>query len=156
MILLRLFFALCMLRVGGCYQTTIPTKNFFLPKNFTGNVAVIYSNTNETVQQVYDFVIPDSGVLVSKHPFHKGYYVTNFLQNRDELLYDTLTQALPGEPNMNGKNRVFFYRILTFQRGDSGPKFTVATFYLGNKVDSMVIREKFFFERKLEEIILGQ
>lgn len=88
----------CIAMIQACNK--IRTKNYFLPKDFEGNVAIIYSNNDYSVQDTYDYIIPDNGILKTKFSFKEGDYRINFYQKNQHNGYDTLYEQLPSIPHM--------------------------------------------------------
>lgn len=143
----------CVLMIQAC-NNTIRTKNYFLPEGFEGNVAIIYSSTGNEKQDVLDFHIPDSGVLRTPYGFSEGNYRINFYQKNRQNSFDTLYEELPSRDVDSSKNRIYFNRILTFQRKGSEEIYTVGSFYVGKKAASDLVEDRLLFERKLEKMVL--
>jgi len=132
----------------------IRVKNYFLPEGFEGNVAIFYSNTGDEKKDVLDFYIPDSGILRTPYGFSEGDYRINFYQKNGQNGYDTLHEELASRGVDTNKNRIYFNRVLTFQKEGSKDVYTVSSFYVGKKAASDLTEERFFFERKLEKMVL--
>lgn len=143
----------CIFLLVGC--NNIRTKNYFIPQNFTGNVAVIFSNNKSPSEEVYNYTIPPDGILKEGYSFKEGNFKINFYQKNNLNSYDTLLEELPGKPIDTTKNRIYFNRVLTFTKGN-GPETHVTTFYVGKVKASELEKDRFLFERKLEKIILGK
>lgn len=140
--------------IEGCNK--IRVKNYFLPKDFEGNVAIIYSNNGDGEQDIYNFYIPDNGILKTPYVFYKGDYKINFYQKNRRNEYDTLYEELPSTTFDTSKNRIYFNRVLTFKKHDSESIYTVSSFYVGKKNASELSKDRFLFEKKLEEIVLAK
>ena len=54
------------------------------------------------------------------------------------------------------KSIIFFNRVLTFNKPGSKEAYTISSFYVGKKKASDLGKDRFFFEKKLEEIVLGK
>ena len=142
----------CSILFIGCSKIKI--ENYFIPKDFVGNVAIIYSDSKHNYEDVYNYFIPQDGILYTNYPFEKGNYIINFYQKNDLNKYDTLSEELPGRKLDTTKNRIYFCRVLTFRKGE-GKETIVTTFYIG-KVKSLELeKDRFLFERHLEKIIIG-
>jgi len=137
----------------GCNK--IRVENYFIPQDFTGNVAVIYSNNKTTSKEVYNYVIQENGILKTNYSFVKGKFEINFYQTNNLNKYDTLYEELPGKQIDTTKNRIYFNRVLTFKKG-SGQEVFVSAFYIGKEKSSALEKDRFLFERYLEKTILGK
>lgn len=131
----------------------VQVKNYFIPKNFTGNVAVIYSKNSASCNEINNFKIPESGILKSNCRFEEGNFVINFYQGNSSDGYDTLFEELAGKKIDTTKNRIYFNRVLTFYDKENKEIF-VSTFYIGKAKASDLGRDRFLFERKIENIAL--
>lgn len=149
-----ILFLACILIISAC-DSNLKVENYFLPKGFEGNVAVIYSNDSLEADTL-NYQVPESGILMTKYGFFKGRYKINYYQLNENNKYDTLVQELPTQAPDLSKNRIYFNRILTFQRNKSDTIYTVGTFYVGKKPASELEKDRFFFERKLEKMLLGR
>lgn len=136
----------------GC-KDNMQKQNYFIPKNFEGNIAIVYSNSNADKQDVYEFTIPENGLLNVPYQFSEGNYVKNFYQKNLSNKYDTLFEELPSVKIDTSKNRIYFNRILTFEKAGNEP-IIVETFYVGKTKTEEVAKDRFLFEKKLEEIVL--
>ena len=136
----------------GCVK--IRVKNYFIPQDFTGNVAIIFSNNKSSSEEVYNYTIPPDGILYTDYSFKKGRFKINFYQKNTLNGYDTLFEELPGKKNDTTKNRIYFNRVMTFSKG-GGAGTDVTTFYVGKVKASDLEENRFLFERHLEKIILG-
>ena len=56
------------LLLSGC-NDKLTVINYFIPKTFEGNIAIIYSKTDSGKQEVYNFTIPDDGLLKVPYKF---------------------------------------------------------------------------------------
>ena len=142
-----------MLILQGC-NTKIRIENYFLPKVFEGNVAVIYTGSIKERQDVYDFNIPEDGILRTPYTFHEGDYKINYYQKNEYNGYDTLYEELPSKRIDTTKNRIYFNRVLSFEKYTSKGRYTVNTFYVGKKKTSELVKDRFFFEARLEKLLL--
>jgi len=129
--------------------------NYVIPEGFEGNVAIIYSKNNSAKLASYYFNIPEDGFLWVPHKFYRGDYLLNYYQKNKNNAYDTLFQELPTNKADTMKNRIYFARILTFEKKGTEP-IIVETFYVGKKRASELVKDRFFFENKIEEIVLGK
>lgn len=145
----------CILILQGC-NTKIRTENYFLPKDFEGNVAVIYTNVIKENKDIYNFEIPEDGILRTPYSFHEGNYRINYYQKNEFNGFDTLYEELPSKKIDTTKNRIYFNRVLSFEKYTDKERYTVSTFYVGKKKASELIKDRFFFERRLEETLLGK
>ena len=70
------------LLLSGC-NDKLTVINYFIPKTFEGNIAIIYSKTDSGKQEVYNFTIPDDGLLKVPYKFYKGDYIHNYYQRNE-------------------------------------------------------------------------
>ena len=98
--------------------------------------------------------IPNDGILRTNYKFSTGNYITNYYQKNSFNSYDTLSYDFKVKDTT--KNEIVFPRTLTFQKGNSKDIFTVTTFYVGRKKVEELEKDRFFFERKLEKMLLSQ
>jgi len=135
----------------GCKE--IKVQNYYLPTDFTGNVAVIYSKEGifNPQRKEYNYFVPACGVLCTGDAFKAGYFKINYYQRNNLNGYDTLFEEVPGVKLDTSKNRVFFTRVLTF-RGEGDFDILVNTFYVGKARSSALEKNIFLFERKLEKM----
>jgi hypothetical protein len=139
----------------GLYSCSdIKYENYFLPENFTGNVVVIYKNDGNTPKDTNNYLIPASGILYSSNKFVSGDFIIKYYQKRGNNVYDTLFELVPGKPANRQTNQIVFPRILTFQNYKSEPSYTVSTFYVGRKTANELAKDRFIFEKNLEELLL--
>jgi hypothetical protein len=144
----------CILMIHGCKDVRV--ENYYLPKNFEGNVAVIYSNNNTEKQEVYNYNIPDNGILKTSYKFYAGDYRINYYQKNELNEYDTLYERLSSSKLDTSKSSIYFNRVLTFNKYGSKNVYTVSTFYVGKKNVSDLAKDRFLFEKKIEEIVLAK
>ena len=142
------------LLLSGC-NDKLTVINYFIPKSFEGNIAIIYSKTDSGKQDVYNFTIPKNGTLIVPYRFYKGDYIQNYYQLIESNKYDTLQVELPSFKIDTTKNRIYFNRILTFEKKGM-ESVVVETFYVGKKKPAELVKERFLFENKLEKIILDE
>jgi len=135
----------------GCNEVRV--KNYFIPQGYTGNVAVIFKNNKSSSEEVFNYTIPEDGILYTDYSFEKGRFKINFYQKNSLNRYDTLFEELPGKQIDTTKNRIYFNRVLTFSRGEKSGT-DVTTFYVGKVKASELEKDRFLFERHLEKIIL--
>jgi hypothetical protein len=128
--------------------------NYYIPENFEGNIAIIYYGTN-TEKMIYNFTIPDHGLLKVPYKFYKGDYIQNYYQRNTNNVYDTLQVELPSSKLDTTKNRIYFSRILTFEKKGIEPVI-VETFYVGRKKAVELVKDRFSFENKLEKIVFDK
>ena len=135
----------------SCRQ--IPIKNYYIPKDFAGNVAIIYNGNlqKKSNKSIYNYVIPDSGILYVNELFKSGNYKINFYQKNQIAKFDTLFEELPSTKIDTNKNRIYFNRVLTFNK--QGRNIYVTTFYVGKAKGSELGKDRFLFEQSLERII---
>lgn len=146
----KVAFLACLVLVLSCNKEK--EENYFIPANFTGNIAVIYkANKSSSSQETYNYIIPKSGILSSNNSFKEGDFKTNFYQKNDLNGYDTLFEELPGKRIDTTKNRIYFNRVLTFKRVDGDV--IVTTFYVGKEKKEAVDKNRVMFERSLDKII---
>jgi hypothetical protein len=138
---------------SGCKEK-LPVINYFIPQNFEGNVAIIYGNADTCEQNVYNFIIPEDGLVRVPYVFCKGDYLQNYYQRNEKNKWDTLHVELPSTQIDTTKNRIYFNRILTFEKNGSDHTNIVETFYVGKKRGPELSSDRFFYEKKLEEIVL--
>lgn len=142
------------LLLSGCNEK-LTVINYFIPKTFEGNVAIIYSKTDSGKKEVYNFTIPEDGLLKVPYRFYKGNYTQNYYQRNSNNGYDTLHVELPSFKIDTTKNRIYFNRILTFEKKGIEP-IIVETFYVGREKAEALVKDRFFFENRLEEIVLDK
>jgi len=145
-------FLLLVLLCSSCQ--TIRVENYYLPKSFEGNVAIIYRNGGNETSDPQAWTIPDGGILLTSYKFSPGKFITNYYQRNSSNSYDTLRYDFSIKDTT--RNEIVFPRILTFQKYNSKDIFTVFTFYVGKKKVEELEKDRFFFERKLEEMLLRQ
>ena len=133
---------------------TIRVENFYIPQGFEGNVAIIYKNNGRKTSDPQNWTIPNDGILRTNYKFSSGNYITNYYQKNSSNAYDTLRHDFTTKDTT--KNEIVFPRILTFSKRDGKEVFTVNTFYVGKKKVEELAKDRFFFERKLEKMLLGQ
>ena len=80
--------------------------------------------------------------------------MTNYYQKNSPNSYDTLRHDFTMKDTT--QNEIVFSRILTFTKYKSKDIFTVKTFYVGKRKVEDLEKDRFFFERKLEEMLLGR
>jgi len=136
--------------LGSCSR--LPVKNYYIPQDFNGNVAIIYTaSLKEKSKSRYDYYIPENGLLYHNTNFETGNFIVNFYQKNENGKLDTLLEELPGRKFDSAKNRIYFRRVLTFKKNPNS--INVVTFYVGKQQASQINKERFLFERKLEEIV---
>ncbi len=128
--------------------------------NFSGEVAIIFdsklgndaSYSNGRLQ----FTIPDSGILLTKASFKSGKEDDRFFIQNDKGSYDTLTTS--SFHDNSKKKYVFFDRIITFYKNINGKekKRFVEMFYVGEKMDSVSNKNRFFFEQHINDLIQNE
>ena len=133
---------------------TLPVENYYIPKDFEGNIAIIYKKDGSKPDKIQSWKIPQDGILKTEHRFIEGNYVINYYQENSSNGYDTLNSYFTKKDTT--KNEIVFARILTFAKGNSKDIFTANTFYVGKKKVEDLEKDRFFFEQKLEKMLLGQ
>jgi hypothetical protein len=131
----------------------LPVENYYIPKDFEGNVAIIYKKNGSKPNKTQNWNIPEDGILKTEHRFISGNYKINYYQKNISNTYDTLNYQFTKKDTT--KNEIVFARILTFAKGNSNDIFTVNTFYVGKKKVEDLEKDRFFFEQKLEKMLLG-
>ncbi|HBI02207.1 MAG TPA: hypothetical protein DDY18_11370 [Flavobacterium sp.] len=119
-----------------------------------GNVVIIYKADGAKTSDPQNWIIPDDGILKTNYKFFAGNYVTNYYQKNSINSYDTLRYDFTVKDTT--KNEIVFPRTLTFSKYKSKEIFTVTTFYVGKKTAEELAKDRFFFERKLEKMLLGE
>ena len=149
-----LFFILLfsLIELNGCKG--IKYENVYLPENFTGNVAIIYSNSGSLPKETNNLIIPASGILYSSTKFVAGNYITRYSQKNNRDSFDTLSELLPDRLPDSILNQIVFPRIMTFQKYHKEPEYTVYTFYVGKKTANELSKIRLHFERELEKMLL--
>ena len=147
-------FIILLLILICCSSQTIRVENYYLPEGFEGNIAVIYKNDGDMTNDPQNWKIPNDGILRTNYKFSTGNYITNYYQKNSFNSYDTLSYDFKVKDTT--KNEIVFPRTLTFQKGNSKDIFTVTTFYVGRKKVEELEKDRFFFERKLEKMLLSQ
>lgn len=132
----------------------LQVQNYYIPKDFEGNVAIIYKKDGNKTNDPQNWEIPEDGILKTEHKFISGNYVMNYYQKNISNKYDTLNYQFTKKDST--KNEIVFARILTFAKGNSKDIYTVKTFYVGKKKVEDLEKDRFFFERKLEKMLLGE
>ncbi len=127
-------------------------KNFYIPKDFDGNVAVIYKNTTGKSSS-QDYHIPDSGILQVEGTFEEGGVELNYYQENASGGYDTLREPFPSDKIDYTKSRIYFHRTLSYSTQGVGPVHVTA-FYVGKKQAKDLVNDRIDFERKLEKLAL--
>jgi hypothetical protein len=131
----------------------IREENYFLPKNYDGYVAIIYNKADSGQREVYNFHIPEDGILRSSYAFSPGDYQIHFYQKTENNKYDTLLEELPGSKYDTSKARIYFNHILTFSRPGQQNIYRVTVFYVGKKAGAELEKETFFFENRIEQML---
>lgn len=99
--------------INGCKEAMPAT--YYLPKNFEGVFAVVYSQKNGTDKVLngrLEFIVPESRILLTSASFSDGWRNDLFLMKTDNG-YDTLKMFLP---NMDKSGKLFdkdYYRMYT-------------------------------------------
>ena len=137
-----------------CSCQTIRVENYYLSESFEGNVAIIYKNNGDKTNDPQNWTIPNDGILKTYYKFVSGNNVTNYYQKNSSNSYDTL--RLDFTIKDTTQNEIVFRRILTFAKYNSKDIFTVKTFYVGKRKVEELENDRVFFERKLEEMLLGR
>ena len=148
------YFSIVFIVLLGCSCQTRQIDNYYLPQDFEGNVAIIYKTDGGKTTNPQNWYIPNDGILRTKNKFIPGKYMTNYYQKNSSNTYDTLRYDYTIKDTTN--NEIVFPRILTFRRHDSKEVFTVETFYVGKKKVEELEKDRFVFERKLENMLLGR
>lgn len=134
----------------------IRVENYYLPKGFEGNVAVIYTTDGIRQEEANNWKIPGDGLLRTPYEYRAGNYYINYYQVNSDNKYDTLQDLTPGHtPNPN-KNMIVFPRTLSFSTHENDKVVHVTTFYVGRKTANELEKDRFFFERRLGELLLKQ
>ena len=131
---------------------TIRVENYYLPEGFEGNVVIIYKSDGKNTSDPQNWNIPNDGILRTNYKFSPAKYVTNYYQKNSSNFYDTLRHNFTIKDTT--KNEIVFPRILTFSKHNSIDIFTVYTFYVGKRKVEDLEEDRFFFERKLEKLLL--
>ena len=147
-----LYFIVSLIGLCSCDHTKY--ENYYLPKDFTGNVVVIYKNDGCTPKDINNLFIPTSGILYSPMKFVSGDYVVRYFQKRYSNYYDTLSEVLPGKIPDKTINQIIFPRVLSFEKYQKNGQYTVYTFYVGKETANDLAKDRFFFERQLEQLLL--
>ena len=147
-------FVIITIIVLHCSCQTIRVENYYLPKDFEGNVAIIYNANGSKTNDPQNWTIPEDGILETNFKFTSGNYMTSYYQRNSTNSYDTLRYDFTIKDTT--KNEIVFSRILTFSKYNSKDIFTVKTFYVGKRKVEDLEKDRFFFERKLEKMLLGK
>src|SRR5688500_6837082 len=108
----------------GC--TKVRVINYFIPQGFEGNIAIIYSPGKTENEDVYNFHIPNDGIVYANYSFDEGNYYTHYYQRNNRDTYDTLFEDLPPyQDDSISTNRIYFPRVITFSRYKSNEEWTV-------------------------------
>ncbi|NOT91207.1 MAG: hypothetical protein HOP05_05910 [Ferruginibacter sp.] len=147
------YFLACYFSVSGC-KFDEKVINYFIPRDFTGNIAIIYNNDYHSCDEsLVNYQIPNDGILKVKCSFTDGAIISNYIQENSLGNYDTLDVENPVFKHDTSKNRIYFPRILSFSKGVSKEVY-VKTFYIGKEKASNLEKDRFFFERRLEDLII--
>jgi len=138
------------LLLSSCQR--IQVENYYLPQDFEGNVAIIYKSGGNKTSDPQNWYIPKDGILKTDYKFSSGNVVTNYYQKNSSNAYDTLRHDFTTKDTT--KNEIVFPRILTFSKPDTKEVFTVNTFYVGKRKVEEFAKDRYFFERKLEKMLL--
>jgi len=133
----------------GCKEKVY---NYYLPENYEGNVAILYTNDRSNFDTV-NLTIPDSGILRTSIPYFDGAVKEFFYQKTNKGFFDTLNAYEPYIVK-DSQRRIFFNRTLTFvNRRD-----TVygVFFYVGRTFDSTLERDRFLFENRVSSLLKRQ
>lgn len=88
---------------------------YYLPKNFEGVFAVVYSQSQEPYKIIEgrrQFYIPKNGILITKAKFSDGWRDDIFLMSSDKG-YDTLKMYMPNKDTVKGKFDRAYYENYT-------------------------------------------
>ena len=136
----------------------IVTKHdFFIPQNFTGQVAIVYDSQNGIDPPVKNgrkqYIIPDSGIFFSKEHFQSGTLDDKFYtRNNDSSVKELSFYQYQKDST---KNYIHFDRIenIVCATDDKKTKsFFIRFFYVGAKWDSASDQKRFFFTKRVRQL----
>ena len=135
--------------------------DFYLPTNYKGEVAILYvENGAEAIFENgrQKIIIPDSGIVFLNQKYTEGQIDYKYYIKTPEG-YSKIESFIPGIDSVNGKKYIYFERTMGFdfqdQRGNS-LNILGHFFYVGEKLDTSVGKQRFFFENKIQSILINR
>ena len=135
--------------------------DYYLPNSYQGEVAIIFSDKGDSAKFKNDrqqIIIPKSGfVVINQKPYfgqvdYKYYIGTS-------TGFSEISRHFPGMATNKGQKYVFFEEsengTLIGKKGNY-LHYNAFKFYIGQKLDSSVDRERFHFSRYIDSIIIEQ
>ena len=136
----------------------VDRKDFYLPENFSGEVAVLYTDNGtkppfkQGRQKIY---IPDSAIVFLNEKYVEGeidykYYI------KTPRGFSELPEFIPGVETDNGKKYIYFARTMTINAANhaSSQSSVFGHFFsVVQQLDSTASKNRFFFERKIEKML---
>jgi hypothetical protein len=137
---------------------TIKT-DYYLVENFKGNVAVIYGVKKGIKANIENgrlqLNIPDSGILMVSNKYVEGVIEDRFFERKSNGELKGLVVSDNGHSSSK-KERVYFHRTLTFNNFHKNhilrSSYNAILFYVGEKFDSSLHKERFLFENHLNNL----
>jgi hypothetical protein len=132
--------------------------DYYLPKGFTGDVAIFYDCKDGQDVQIKDgrrqIVIPDSGVVLLKSPFKDGGQEERFYQMSASGSPIEITHFHSGSDTSGGASHIYFERLAEID-GMAPPnkiyETDVLIFYVGTDPESET--NSLGFENRVKEIV---
>ena len=133
------------LSLGSCER--VIRSDYFFPKDFSGEVAVIY-NCKDSKPPIYkgdrlQLFIPASGILKVGTPLMTGTADTRFFIRNDSGSYDTIYRHLDKENIEVSKKYIFFERVMFDSCIENKKTFTAVFFNVGVSLDVDSVRTPF-------------
>jgi hypothetical protein len=156
---MRNFILICLvIFLNGCRNTQ--KVDYYLPMNYHGQAAVVYSNNGDIViyknnrQQI---IIPESGIIFLKQkPFEGEIDYRYYIKTSNGFI--EIDRYLPGVIDDNNKKLYVLSEETTsgLLIGKKGKTiyFDAFKFYIGNQSDTSINRKSFYFSKQLDSSIV--
>ena len=142
--------------ICGC--NPVIKSDFYLPKNYKGEVAIIYGYKTGHEQVIKDgrqqFLIPDSGILFTKAHLQYGQVDEKYYIKREkefkELIPYTFQSDNSSEKYIYG-NRV--ETILCLNKKNKSISYSIRFFSVGQDIDSIANKKRFLFVSHIKQLL---
>lgn len=114
-----IFWSMLLLIFFDSCQNAVPAI-YYLPKNFEGVFAVVYSQnqgSDKIIDGRHQYYIPENGILLTRAKFSDGWRDDIFLMSSDKG-YDTLKMYMPNKDNSGKKFDKAYYKNYTNDSND--------------------------------------
>ncbi|MCU0352078.1 MAG: hypothetical protein MUF43_14820 [Flavobacterium sp.] len=123
------FLIICLLLLSSCFYKHV--DNFYLPKNFTGHVAIIYKKGGQKLDRTQDYKIPTDGILWTNFERWSGNFEVNYFRENENGKYDKLFYRDFSKDSL--REEVYFLRLISFSKTGQVNPYEIVTFYFGKK-----------------------